>query len=295
MSSIKTFFSLIKTPLKMIQPIAKRGLLNWVPDSTYLKLVYKGRMGKTLDLENPKTFNEKMQWLKINDHNPEYIGWVDKIKAKDKVADLLGDTLVVPTIGTWDNAKDIDFSILPSKCILKCNHDQGSTIIYTKESNKENIIKFFEKRLNKNPYPETREWAYQYVKPQILCEPFLADNIIDYKFFCCNGKVQMINIGQKDHDTHITHVTFLDRDWNKMPFQRDDFPAINKLPQKPEHLCEMIQFAEKISKDKPFVRVDFYYINKIIYFSEFTLYPTSGFIRFKPVEGDEFLGELLHI
>ena len=295
MSSVKTFFSLVKTPIKMIEPLGKRNFFNWMSDSMYLKLIYKGKLGKALNLKDPKTFNEKIQWLKINDHNPDYIEWVDKIKAKEKVKNLLGDEYVVPTIAIWNKAEDIKFSELPSKCVLKCNHDQGSTIIYTKDSNESSIQKHFRKRLKMNPYSETREWPYKNVEPKIMCEPFLIDNIIDYKFFCFNGKVKMINIGQKDCKTHITHVTFLDKKWNRMPFQRKDFPPVDYVPKKPEKLAEMIELAEKISESKSFVRIDFYYIDNRILFSEFTLYPTSGFIQFNPKEGDEILGNMLKI
>lgn len=295
MSSIKTFFSLIKTPIKMVEPLGKRKIFNWMPDAMYLKLIYRARLGETLNLKNPRTFNEKIQWLKIKDHNPEYVEWVDKIKAKEKVAELLGSEMIVPTIGVWKDAKDINFSELPSKCVLKCSHDQGSTIIYTKDTDKSSIIKYFNKRLKRNPYPGTREWPYKNIEPRILCEPFLDEDIIDYKFFCFNGKVQMINIGQKNSNTHITHVTFLDKGWTKMSFQRSDFLPVNHLPEKPKKFEKLLEVAEKIAEGTSFVRVDFYYIDNKIYFSEYTLYPTSGFIKFEPKEGDRILGNLLQI
>lgn len=295
MSTIKKLCSFIKTPVKLAEPLGKREMLNWMPDEMYLKLMYKARLGESLHLKSPKTFNEKIQWLKINDHNSEYTEWVDKIRAKEKVAELLGSEVIVPTLGVWKDARDINFSKLPSKCVLKCNHDQGSTIIYNKGADESDIINHFNKRLNKNPYPGTREWPYKNVEPKILCEPFMADDIIDYKFFCFNGKVQMINIGQKDVDTHITHVTFLDKEWKKMSFQRSDYSPVGRLPEKPEKFDDLLEFAEKIAAGTSFVRVDFYYLDNQIYFSEFTLYPTSGFIKFEPKDGDRILGDLLQI
>ena len=290
MSAFKTFVSLLKTPGIMIEPLGRRKLLNWMSDEMYLKLLYKGRMGKKLNLKNPKTFN-----VKIHDHNPEYIEWVDKIKAKENIVNIFGQEYVVPTLAIWEKAEDIDFSSIPSKCVLKCNHDQGSTIIYERGCDCEKIRRHFQERLKRNPYVATREWPYKSVASKIMCEPFLAENIVDYKFFCFEGKVGMINVGMKDPAKHITYVTFLDKAWNYMPFQRNDFSPVETLPEKPESLDKMISMAEKLAANRHFVRIDFYSIDQHIYFSEFTLYPTSGLIRFQPEDGDEILGELIKL
>lgn len=297
MSTFTTFLSLLKTPRKMFWPLAARGLFDWMPDDLYLKVLFRCEMGRKLNLKNPETFNEKIQWLKLYDHNPEYKEWVDKITAKEKAARILGNNHVVENLFVWENVDDIDFDRLPEKCVLKCNHDQGSTILFDKSKNQntEEIRKFFIKRLKKNAYRTTREWPYKGLKAKIICEPYLADNIIDYKFFCCNGKVTFVNIGQKNHKDHIMHVTFLDLDWNPLVFQRSDNPPVDILPEKPEKLNVMVEMAEKLAFGKKFVRIDFYLIDGNIYFSEFTLYPTSGLIQFDPVEGDSILGKKLFI
>ena len=297
MSTFTTFLSLLKTPKKMFRPLAARGIFNWMPNALYLKILFQCEMNQKLNLKNPKTFNEKIQWLKLNDHNPEYPLWVDKETAKKMAEERLGKEHIVDTIAVWEKAEAIDFSQLPDKCVLKCTHDQGSTIVYdrNKKPNLDEIRKYYKKRLKKNAYKTTREWPYKNLRGKIICEPFLADNIVDYKFFCCNGKVIFVNIGQKDHITHIMHVTFVNLDWKPLPFQRSDNPPVENLPKKPKQLNEMVEMAEGLASGKKFVRIDYYLVDGKIYFSEFTLYPTSGLIKFDPEVGDEILGEKLEI
>ena len=296
MSKIKTFFRLLKTPVKLIPPFARYGLLNWMSDEAYLKLFYKSKMGVALHLENPTTFNEKLQWLKLYDRQEKYIPWVDKVQAKTQVREVLGEEYVVPLIGVWQRAEDINFESLPDRCVLKCNHDQGSAVAFQRgQSDTNAIIRHFKKRLKRNAYTATREWPYKKIQPQILCEEYVADEIIDYKIFCFNGKPKFVNIGQKDLETHVSCVSFLDFDWNYMPFQRSDFPPVRNLPEKPKCFSKMLEIAEKLAKDTSFVRIDFFCVDEKIYFSEFTLYPTSGVILFAPREGDALLGSWLNL
>lgn len=297
MARLKTICSVIRKPGKIFKPIASRGIFNWLPDDIYLKLLFRSEMGRRLNLDNPKTFNEKLQWLKLNDRNEEYIAWVDKETSKDKVAKIIGKEFVVPLVNAWDKAEDIDFNSLPEKCVLKCNHDQGSTIILDKSHsyNKAAIIQYFEKKLKKNAYRTTREWPYKNIVPRILCEQYLEDDIIDYKIFCFNGEPVFVNIGQKTQVDNIMHISFLDFEWNLMPFQRTDFPPVAKLPPKPANFEEMLAIARKLAKGTYFVRIDLFNTGGRIYFSEFTLYPTSGLIKFNPPEYDEILGSWLKI
>ena len=297
MPTFNTFLSLLKTPKKLFRSLAARGLFNWMPDELYLKILFQCELNQKLNLKNPKTFNEKIQWLKLNDHNPEYPLWVDKESAKKMAEERLGKEHIVDTIAIWSKAEDLDFSQLPDKCVLKCTHDQGSTIVFdrSKKQNLDEIRNFYKKCLKKNAYTTTREWPYKNLQGRIICEPFLADNIVDYKVFCCNVKVVFVNIGQKDHNTHTTYVTFIDLDWKPLPFQRSDNPPIEKLPKKPDQLNKMVEMAQQLARGKKFVRIDFYLVDGKIYFSEFTLYPTSGLIQFDPREGDEVLGNRLQI
>lgn len=296
MSKLCTFIRLLKKPLQLIPPLAKYGLLNWMPDELYLKLLYKGKMGVSLNLDNPSTFNEKVQWLKLHDRQEEYIYWVDKVQAKAKVRERLGEEYVIPLINVWQNAEDIDFESLPDKCVLKCNHDQGSTVVFQRGKSDINaIVRHLKKCLKRNAYTTTKEWPYKKVQPQILCEEYVADEIIDYKFFCFNGKPKFVNIGQKDLETHVSCVSFLAFDWNYMPFQRSDFPSVKNLPEKPKCFSKMLEIAEELAKDTRFVRIDLFCVEENIYFSEFTLYPTSGLILFDPKEGDTLLGSWLNL
>lgn len=296
MSKIKTFFRLLKTPIKLIPPLARYGLLNWMRDETYLKLFYKARLGIELNLDNPTTFNEKLQWLKLYDRQERYIPWVDKVQAKSKVREMLGEEYVVPLIGVWQRAEDIDFESLPDRCVLKCNHDQGSAVVFQRgKSDKNVIIRHFKKCLKRNAYAATREWPYKKIQSKILCEEYVADEIVDYKIFCFNGKAKFVNIGQKSFEDGIMHISFLDFDWNYMPFQRSDFPPVRKLPEKPKCFDKMLEIAEKLAKDTRFVRIDLFCVDEKIYFSEFTLYPTSGVISFTPREGDALLGSWLNL
>lgn len=296
MPKIKTFFKLLKTPIKMIPSLAKYGLLNWMSDEAYLKLLYKGRMGGALNLDKPSTFNEKIQWLKLHDRQEEYICWVDKIQAKAKARERLGEEYVIPLINVWQNAEDIDFESLPDKCVLKCNHDQGSAVVFERGKSDTNAMRqHFRKRLKKNAYTTTKEWPYKKIQPQILCEEYLADEMIDYKIFCFNGKPKFVNIGQKDLETHIYCASLLNFDWSNMSIQRSDFSPVEKLPDKPKCFDKMLEIAEELSKGTRFVRIDLFCVDEEIYFSEFTLYPTSGLILFNPKEGDALLGSWLDL
>lgn len=295
MSTFSTFVRLLSTPGKLFKPLAARGLFRWMPDACYLKALYRCEMGKPLHLDHPEGFNAKIQWLKLHDRAPEYVKWVDKETAKDMAGQIIGYEHVVPLIRTWHRAGDMDFDSLPDKCVLKCNHDQGSTVIFDREAgvNEEEIRKFFQKRLKKNAYATTREWPYKSVAPKIICEPFLGKDIIDYKFFCFHGVPAFVNIGQKTNDDHVTHITFIDFDWKLMPFQRSDFAPVAQLPEKPEKLAQMIEIAGKLAANTKFVRIDLFCVDSNIYFSEFTLYPTSGLIKFEPENGDKILGDKL--
>lgn len=293
---IKTLIKLVINPRLLIKPMGRKGLLSFLSDSLYLKLLFRAEMGKKLDLKNPITFNEKIQWLKLNDKKIEYIKWVDKIEVKKQIEKTIGPQYVVPLIATWNNAEKIDFSQLPPKCVLKCNHDQGSTQIYVRGKTDEwKMKKHLSLCLSKSVYPETREWPYKNISPMILCEPYLADNIIDYKLFCFNGTPKVVNIGMKSQENHETQITFLDMDWNVLKVQRSDFRRVDVLPPKPDCFDEICYLSRILAKDKRFVRIDFFIVDNKPFFSEFTLYPTSGLIKFSPTKGDDVFGKWLDL
>ncbi|MBR5227165.1 MAG: glycosyl transferase [Clostridia bacterium] len=276
----------------------KNKIKNIIPDKIYLKLVYKKRLGKKLNLKDPKTFNEKLQWLKLYDRNPKYTALVDKYEVKKYIEKQIGKQYVIPTLGVYDKFDEIDFDKLPNQFVIKCTHDSGGLVI-CKDKSKLNIEESrdkIENCLNTNYYYQGREWPYKNVKPRIIIEKYMEDNkgcLFDYKFMCFNGEAKLSFVCT-DRDKKDLKVTFFDKEWNKMPFERH-YKSSNEKIDRPKQYELMIQLAEKLSKDIPFVRVDFYEVDNQIYFGELTFYPGCGFEEFEPEEWDEKLGEFIKI
>lgn len=277
---------------------AKYAQYNILPDKVFLKKLFKHKMGTELDLKKPKTFNEKLQWLKLYDRKPEYTIMVDKYLVKDYVAKVLGDEFVIPTLGVWDRFKDIDFDSLPDKFVLKCTHDSGGVFICKDKNklNKEELSEFFEKRLAINYYKFNREWPYKNVKPRIIAEEFIETHLglVDYKFFCFNGEPELlyISIGLDHHPT--AKISFYDFKGNEMSFHRKDFKPYHNA-QMPDNLNQIKGIAKKLSGNinSPFVRIDMYAVDGRIYFSEITFSPCAGFLPFEPEEWDRKLGDMI--
>ena len=296
MSKIKTMLSMMKTPLRLVPRLGANGLINWMPDKMFAYLSFRGEMGYFPNLKDPQTFNEKMQWLKIHDFQPEYVDLVDKVKAKEKVSEIIGEEHIVPLLGKWNNAADIDYEMLPDSFVLKCNHDQGSVYLVPdkKTIDKNEITKLINRCLKRNLFPETREYPYKYIKPCVFAETYLGKDIIDYKFYCFNGEPKFLYCGQGLTTDHSLKIDFYDLDWNLMPFYRTDYHRLGQIP-KPIHLNEMIEISKKLSANVPFVRIDLFEINDKVYFSEFTLCPASGFMPFVPKEYDRIVGDMLDL
>ena len=267
----------------------------WVPDKTMLKMQYLLKFGKRLNLKNPRTFNEKIQWLKLYDRKPEYTVMVDKYEAKKYIADIIGEQYVIPTLGVWDSFDDIDFDALPDSFVIKCTHDSGGLVICRDKSKLDLAAarKKIEKCFKNNYYHTAREWPYKDVKPRIIAEPYLVDEsgveLKDYKIFCCNGVAKYIEV---DFNRHIVHkLNPYDFDWNPLNFcdkSKNDYGA--NIP-KPKRLEDIRSIAEKLSANMTFLRVDFYSIDEQIYVGELTLYPGGGFVAFEPEEWDLKIGE----
>lgn len=296
MSKLKTFLSLIKTPYKMVQALDSNGLIRWMPDTVFARLSFRGEMGYKLNLDNPCTFNEKLQWLKLFDHRPEYTDLVDKLKAKEIVGKKIGLQHIVPIYGAWNRADDIPFDDLPKQHVLKCNHDQGSVIVVPDKSmiNKEKTIQILNKKLKRNIYYGTREYPYKNIIPKVFAEKYLGEIMTDYKFYCFNGEPLFLYCSKGMLRAHVGAVDFYDLDWNPMPFYRTDYERLGKIP-KPKHLDEMIEISKILSKGVPFVRVDLFEVDDQVFFSEFTLCPASGYMPFVPEEYDAIVGEWLRI
>lgn len=280
--------------------LSGQGLYDNMDDEKYLKRKYKACMGKELHLDSPQTFNEKLQWLKLHDRKPEYTTMVDKYAVKKYVADIIGEKYIIPTLGVWNHFDEIDFDKLPNQFVLKCTHDSGGIVI-CKDKNKldlKSAKKKIEKCLKRNYYWSSREWPYKDVKPMIIAEKYMEDSkaheLIDYKFMCFNGVVKCSFTCSERFTESGLKVTFFDKDWNVMPFERH-YPASKNPPKKPINYSKMIQFSERLSKEIPFVRVDFYEINGQLYFGELTFYPGGGFEEFTPEEWDYKLGDFIKL
>ena len=294
MSKIKTLMNLFKNRQNLIAPLGANGFFRWMTDEQYLCLLYKSVMHKKLNLKNPQTFNEKLQWLKIHDKNPRYTSLVDKISAKEIVGDIIGNEHIVKTYAVWDRADEIDFSTLPKQVVLKCNHDQGSVMLIpdTKKVNKQEVIDNFRKRLSYSPFQGTREYAYKDITPRVFAEELLDDQIIDYKFYCFNGDPKFLYCGKGLTADHSLKIDFFDMDWKLMPFYRTDYHRLGMI-DKPTQFELMKDIARKLSAGVPFVRIDLFEVKGKVYFSEFTLCPASGLMPFEPEEYDAIVGEWL--
>ncbi len=279
-------------------------LLNHTPlrkklsDKTVVNAIYKKRVGKKPDLENPKTFNEKLQWLKINNQNPEYTRIVDKVTFKDYITEKIGSQYTVPTLGVWEKFDDIDFDKLPDKFVLKCNHDSGGLVI-CKDKSKLDIAstkKKIEKCLKRNYYWASREWPYKNVKPCILAEEYLdlPEGLVEYKVFGFNGEAKVIDVCMGIAHTQNRTNTFFDREWNRLPIQTL-LPNEKGDVEAPAELPEMLEIADKLSQGIPQVRVDFYIYKGQIYVGEMTFFHNSGMCKINPDGWDEKLGSYIDL
>ena len=273
-------------------------ILHILPDKIYLKLRFRIKMNRKLDLKNPESFSEKLQWLKLYDRNSDYIKMVDKYEAKKYVADILGEEYIIPTLGIYDKFDDIDFDELPKQFVIKCTHDSGGIVVCRDKD--ELDIKKAKKKIKKslkiNYFYQGREWPYKKLKPRIIIEPYMEDNkakeLIDYKMMCFNGNVQMLFTCTERFSSDGLKVTFFDLNWNKLPFERK-YKASKEKIEKPINFTKMVEFSKKISKSIPFVRIDWYEINGKLYFGEITFYPGSGLEKFYPEKWDYILGDYI--
>ena len=292
---------IIKNPALLFLTLGHRGFFNWMNDKTYLSIAFKIRMGKKLNLNTPKTYSEKLQWLKLYDRRPEYVDMVDKYKAKEYVSKIIGNEYIIPTLGVWDKFDDIDFNTLPNQFVLKCTHDSGGLII-CKDKNELDIHaakKKITKCLKHNFFYAQREWPYKNVVPKIIAEKYMEDSedheLRDYKFFCFDGKVKALFIAtNRGSQNEETKFDFFDENFNHLDFRNGHPNAIN-LPHKPQQFELMKELARKLSIGIPQVRVDFYEVNGKVYFGEMTFFHWSGMTPFEPEKWDEIFGSWINL
>ncbi len=261
-----------------------------------LKHLFKLYTGKRLNLNNPQTFNEKLQWLKLYYHNPLMTKCADKVTVRDYIAEKIGEQYLVPCLGIYDNPNDIDFDKLPSKFVLKVNWGSGQNIIVRDKSKLD--IESTKKMLaawmcpTSNHYFNFFEWPYKNITPKIIIEQFMdfGEDLMDYKIMCYNGIPKNLFVCS-ERNTNLK-VTFFDLNWKRLPFIRK-YPASEKKISKPALLNKMLEFSEILAKPFPFVRVDFFYYNNQLYIGEMTFFPGAGHEVFDPYKWDKKLGDLL--
>lgn len=278
------------------------GLYNNMSDEDYLKRRFKLEMGTGLDLDNPKTFNEKLQWLKIHNHDPRLTTFVDKYLVRDYINSLFGSELLIPLLGVWDNPSQIDFDALPDQFVLKCNHNSGKGMVICKDKSKLNIkhtVAKLSSGLKENYYIGNREWPYKNVKRKIICEKYMTDEsgdeLKDYKIHCFNGEPKIILMCSGRFSPEGLRENFYDCEWNLLPLRRPAHENTSETFDAPVNLASMLSMSRIIAKGYPFMRVDFYEINQKPYFGEITLYPASGFSPFEPEIWDKTLGDWIHL
>ncbi len=253
-----------------------------------------------MNLDNPKTYNEKLQWLKLHDRKPEYSRMVDKAGAKKYVASIIGEEYIIPTLAVYDRVEDIDFDALPNQFVLKCTHDSGGIVICKDKAtlNKKAALRTLKKGLKTDYFYQNREWPYKNVRPRIIAEKYMSNNpnmpeeeLSDYKWFCFDGEPKVMFIATDRYNPkEETKFDFFDMDFNHLPFT-NGHPNTTKKIGKPVGFETMKDLAAKLSKGMPQVRVDFYDVGGHIYFGELTFFHWSGMMPFTPNEWDYKFGE----
>ncbi len=302
MSERKTkVWDVIKNPWKIVKHYGGKGYFKWIPDELYIKMCYRAAFNNWPNLDYPVTFNEKLNWLKLHDRKPIYTTMVDKYEAKKYVADIIGGEYIIPTLGVWNNFDDIDFEKLPDRFVLKCTHDSGGVIIChdKKKLDKGMARKVIEKSLKRKFYYVAREWPYKNVKPRIIAEKYMEDDITkelrDYKIFTFNGVAKALFIAtERQVEGEETKFDFFDMDFNHLSLT-NGHPCAKKHPAIPSTINTMKLLAEKLSKGIPHLRVDFYEVNGKVYFGELTFSHWGGFVPFEPNSWDKKFGDWINI
>lgn len=300
MGKLGVLLRLAKSPHKLMYVVLTKMQLKRLPDEYYLKLLYGLRFRKRINLDMPITYNEKLQWLKLHDRNPEYVVDVDKYAVRSKIGRIISSDLLIPILGVYDSTEQIQTETLPSKFVLKCTHGTHCSIVC---KNKDHFD--FEKAkkqlsvwLKHNYYYDSREWPYKKVVPRILVEEYIADKndeLIDYKFMCFNGKVKLILVHQDINNEKGRHtLDVYTPDWSLTEIEWGG-PRSGKVLPRPNKLEECILISEKLAEGRIHVRVDLYIVIDRIYFGELTYYTAGGFKPFKRWDDDVLLGSWISL
>ena len=272
-------------------------LMRFVPDKWMLKLQYRVKFGRKLDLKKPERFTEKIQWYKLNYKNDLMPMCSDKYAVREYIAAKGLKHILNELYEVFERPEDISFENLPEKFVLKLSNGSGTNLLCTDKStlNLQNVIKEFQEYMFKVKANLGREWPYMKAKPVIIAERLLEDEthinnaINDYKIFCYDGKPEYVICISDRYSDRCNHLVY-DTQWNKIPVASEDARIEEDAPR-PENLQEMLEIAEKLSADFPYARIDLYSLNNKIYFGEITFYPWSGYMEFEPDEFDFILGK----
>lgn len=291
----------LKKPSLLYLWAASKGLTDFVPDELHIRISYRIRTGEALNLDNPSTFNEKMQWLKLHDHNPLYPVLADKFRVKSWIIEHFGPEYVAETLGVWKTAEEIDIDSLPDAFVLKTNHDTGGIAIchnkrlFDIDSAKAKL----HSHLSRNYYYRAREWPYKDVSPLVFAEEYLASDssaadLVDYKLFTfSNGRIITL-VCEDRHLGSGMKKTFFDEDWKALPLTEGGHP-VNESHPRPYCFAEMKRLASIISHEMPFARIDFYELNHRLIFGEVTFYPNAGFEEFYPIDWNQHFGSWIDL
>lgn len=296
---MKNLFGWIRDPRLFLWFIWRKCSRLIKSDELYLKVYYRLRMREKLDLKNPITFNQKIQWLKIHNKDKKYRQLVDKYEVRKIIQEIIGNEYLIPLLGVWDRFDDIDFEKLPNEFVLKPNHISGSVVICRgKENfNFKKAKKILSKALKRNYYYAGRETPYKNVRARIIAEKYMVDEsgeeLKDYKFFCFNGVAKLLYIAS-ERNKGRTKFNFYDINFNPLPFTNAHGRSDRQFV-KPENFDKMISLAEKLSAGFAHVRVDLYNVSGEIYFGEYTFHHMGGIFPFKPKEWDKRLGDMIEL
>ena len=297
----KVGMSFLTKPYYRTRVLIKLGYYDSLSDEEFLKKVFPKYMGYPLDLENPKTFSEKLQWLKVNYRNPIQTVMVDKHEAKHFIAERVGNQYIIPTLAVWDSVEDIDIDALPNQFVLKSTHDSGGIVICKDKSSLD--FEAAKAKLSvslKRDYSKiAREWPYQNVLRRIIAEEYISelgnDDLLDYKMYSFHGEPKLTVVCSDRFSKTETRMNFYNIDWEPMGIHFGHYPPLPLEFPKPATYEEMKRLTAELSKDCPFLRVDFYEIKGRLFIGELTFFPGAGLEKFRPMSKDYELGEWLHL
>lgn len=279
----------------------RTGKYDHLSDEEFLRRKFYARMKTELNLEQPRTFNEKLQWLKLYDRRPEYTQMVDKLAVKKYVSDRIGEEYVIPTLGVWERFEDIEFDSLPNQFVLKCTHDSGGLVICKDKSNFsiKKARRKIEKSLRRDFFAVGREWPYKHVPKRIIAEKYMEDTetgeLRDYKFFCFGGEPKALFVATERHTPgEEVKFDFFDADYHHLDLIQGHQNA-KIVPKKPQQFELMKELARNLSQDIPHVRVDFYEVNGRAYFGELTFFHFDGVVPFEPSKWDDLFGSWIEL